>query len=99
MNRLLGKFLTLQCAAIPLTLHISQDPVAYQDETALFYENPHAFVYDYLSDNVTATALHSAAAVPSNARYSWPSHLVVFDELLHRSNPKSGQYFGNLLDE
>lgn len=41
----------------------------------------------------------STASSPSTIAYSWPSHLVVFQELLDQSSDReSGQTFGQLLE-
>jgi phosphatidylinositol glycan class B len=67
------------------------DRKTYQHETSLLYENPEKFISTYFDVNVgNKTNLYpnkyeSLNVGPNIPRYSWPSHLVWYDNAYLRS--------------
>ena len=41
----------------------------------------------------------SLATSPDTVAYAWPSHVVIFEELLARSDTKSGRTFQDMLED
>lgn len=74
--------------------------VDYQDETELFYADPFHFLRTRFSETIDASFPPTVSSTlpnePPNV-YVWPSHLVVFDELLKRKNAKTGERMDEVL--
>jgi len=78
----------------------------YRDQSDVFYDDVHSYLAQRFPPTVdpafppspAAAALPSAYLTGSGAKHTWPSHLVVFEELLGRSG-QSGQSVAELLAE
>lgn len=66
---------------------------AYFSEDDLLYQDAFAFVDSRFpsSANLAFPASSNVLDIRETTTYQWPSHLVLFDELLHRRRPDSGQ--------
>lgn len=71
----------------------------YQSQDDLFYSDPFAYIRQNFPPKVNER--HSAGLLLANHEHAliWPSHLVVFDELLHRIDTQSAESFEALLRE
>lgn len=78
-------------------LRCRQDPRSYRDETAVFNDDPHAFVNANFTSTVITSFTRTHPSILESWTYSWPSHLVVFERLLDRADATSGQSFNALL--
>ena len=74
-----------------------RDALSYRDETSIFYEDPHLFMRQNFPAATNFSLPLSMASGPDTAAYTWPSHLIVFEELLARPDQVSGRTYAALL--